>query len=254
MTEKTEISYDAIPNFPRCTVDGHAGRLIFGRLSGTPTVCMQGRFHHYEGYPLWKCVIPIRVMKMMGIKYIILSNAAGALNTKFRVGDIVMAKDHINIMGFAGNNPLQGPNEERLGPRFLPMTRAYSKSLLEMARKVAEEMGVSDEVHEGVITCVGGPNFETIAEVKALKMLGADVVGMSVVHEVITARHCGLTVFAFSLITNIYNIDCDNDDETNHEEVMDVGKKRQDVLKMFVERIVNRIGNLESKANENITK
>lgn len=196
-------------------------------------------------------MIPIRVMKLLGIKYLIVTNAAGGLNPKYRVGDLVLAKDHINVMGFAGNTPLQGPNEEQLGPRFLPMTNAYDKTLLQIAKAVAKEMRISDVTHEGVITCVAGPNFETVAESRALRMLGADVVGMSVVHEVVTARHCGLTVFAFSLITNMCIMDYDNDDEIKHEEVMDVGAMRKDVIKTFISGIVSRIASLEQGLIEN---
>lgn len=245
MKETTRIPYDIIPHFPVSTVAGHVGELIFGYFSDIPVVCMNGRFHHYEGYPLWKCVVPIRVMKLIGVKYVILTNAAGGLNPNYKVGDIVMVKDHINIMGFVGNNPLQGIKDDRLGPRFLPMTNAYDKKLLEIGQNSAQKLSIGDTVHEGVITCVAGPNFETVAEMKALRTLGADAVGMSVVHEAVTARHCGLTVFAFSLITNMCIMDYDNRDETKHEEVMDVGKMRQDVLKVFVENIIVGIGNIE---------
>lgn len=214
-------------------------------------MCMQGRFHYYEGYPLWKCVIPIRVMKLLGVKHLLLTNAAGGLNPKYGVGDIIIAKDHINVMGFAGNTPLQGPNEDRFGPRFMPMTNAYSKELRQVAKRIAKEMGISNVTHEGVITCVAGPNFESVAECKALRMLGADVVGMSVVHEAVTARHCDLTVFAFSLITNMCIMDYDSCDEVNHAGVMDVGEMRKDVIKTFVGRIVNHILKTEGQTKEN---
>lgn len=214
---------------------------MFGYLSGIPVVMMQGRFHYYEGYPLWKCAMPVRVMKLIGVNCLIATNAAGGLNPKYKVGDIMLVKDHINIMGFAGNNPLQGPNDERFGPRFPPMNKAYDKEFLENGKRIAKEIGIGDLVHEGVYTCLGGPNFETVAELRMLKMLGVDAVGMSTVHEVITARHCNLTVFAFSLITNMCITDYDNHDEANHEEVIDVGKMREDVLKKFIEHIVDYI-------------
>lgn len=247
MQETTEFSYDSIPNFSVSTVDGHAGKLIFGYFSNVPVVCMNGRLHHYEGYPLWKCVTPIRVMKLIGVKYLIVTNAAGGLNPDYNVGDIVMVKDHINIMGFVGNNPLHGLHDDRLGPRFLSMKNAYDKDLLKIGRTIAEELKITETIHEGVITCVAGPNFETIAEMKALRALGVDAVGMSVVHEVVTARHCGLTVFAFSLITNMCIMDYDNDDETKHEEVIDVGKMRKDVLQTFVGRTVTEIARIQNK-------
>lgn len=244
-----EFSYANIPHFPVSTVDGHAGKLIFGHFSDIPVVCMNGRFHYYEGYPLWKCVIPIRVMKLIGVNYLIVTNAAGGLNPNYKVGDIVMVKDHINIMGFTGNSPLQGLSDYRLGPRFLSMVNAYDKKLLQFGRNTAQKLNIENSTHEGVITCVAGPNFETVAEMKALRMLGADAVGMSVVHEVVTARHCCLTVFAFSLITNMCIMDYDNKDETKHEEVMDVGKMRQDVIKDFVKNIVADIGKIKVNTN-----
>lgn len=221
------------------TVEGHVGQLVFGYLSGVPVVCMQGRFHYYEGYPLWKCAMPVRVMKLLGVTHLIASNAAGGLNKSYKVGDIMLVRDHINMMGFAGNNPLQGPNDDRFGPRFPPMNTAYDKTLIQKARQVAIEEDLGGMVHEGVYTCLGGPNFETVAELKMLGMLGVDAVGMSTVHEVITARHCGMTVLAFSLITNMCITDYNCYDEANHEEVMDVGKMREDVLKRFVARIVD---------------
>nr|CAH7718672.1 unnamed protein product [Callosobruchus chinensis] len=216
---KIEIPYEKIPHFPRSTVKGHVGELVFGYLSNVPVVCMRGRFHYYEGYPLWKCAMPVRVMKLLGVEHLIVTNAAGGLNSNYKVGDIMLVKDHINLMGFAGNNPLQGPNDER-----------FEKN-----------------IHEGVYTCLGGPNFETVAELKMLKMLGADTVGMSTVHEVITARHCNLNVFAFSLITNMCVIDYDCEEDPNHEEVIDVGKMREDVLKNFVKRVVKNLAETHYK-------
>lgn len=250
LSDTQEFTYDAIPNFPVSTVDGHAGKLVFGNFGATPAVCMQGRFHYYEGYPLWKCVLPVRVMKLLGAKYLIVTNAAGALNQTYRVGDVVLVKDHINIMGFAGNTPLQGPNLDRLGPRFFPMTRAYDRDLLRTAKRIAEDLGISEITREGVITCVAGPNFETVAEMRALTSLGADVVGMSTVHEAVAARHCGLALLAFSLITNMCIMDYDNEEETNHEAVVDVGEMRAEQLRAFVGRVVEHIGGAEGVAKK----
>ncbi|CAK9802195.1 Purine nucleoside phosphorylase [Anthophora quadrimaculata] len=233
--------YEEIPHFPVSTVKGHHGQMIFGILKGVPVMCMKGRFHYYEGYPLWKCVIPIRVMKLLGVTHLIATNAAGGLNPTYNVGDIMMVKDHVNVMGFAGNNPLQGPNDERFGPRFLPMNRAYSSKLLKIGQQVADEMGISHMVHKGVYICLGGPNFETVAELKMLKILGIDAVGMSTVHEVITARHCDMTVFAFSLITNQCVMDYETPEEPTHEEVMNTGKERESLLQEYVLRIILRI-------------
>lgn len=236
------IPYEQIPNFPVSTVKGHAGRLVFGYLSGIEVVCMQGRFHYYEGYPLWKCAMPVRVMKLVGVTNLIATNAAGGLNGNFKVGDVMLVKDHINIMGFAGNNPLQGPNDERFGPRFPPMNKAYDRELLKKAKEIWKAEIQTDAVlHEGVYTCLGGPNYETVAELKMLKMLGVDAVGMSTVHEVITARHCNITVLAFSLITNQCVIDYESHEEANHAEVIDASESRQQVLKCFVQKIVEYI-------------
>ncbi|XP_076684774.1 purine nucleoside phosphorylase isoform X2 [Andrena cerasifolii] len=241
LEDKQCFPYEEIPHFPVSTVKGHTGQMVFGYLQGVPVMCMQGRFHYYEGYPLWKCAMPVRVMKLVGVTHLIATNAAGGLNPMYKVGDIMIVKDHVNMMGFAGNNPLQGPNDDRFGPRFPPMNKAYSDELLEMGDQVAREMGISDFVHKGVYTCLGGPNFETVAELKMLRMVGVDAVGMSTVHEVITARHCDLMVFAFSLITNQCVTDYENHEQANHEEVMEVGKARQPVLQEYVSRIVTRL-------------
>lgn len=248
LEDPVEFPYETIPHFPVSTVKGHEGKLVFGRLSGVPVVCMQGRFHYYEGYPLWKCAMPVRVMKLIGVNFLIASNAAGGLNSDYKVGDIMIVRDHINLMGFAGNNPLQGPNEDRFGPRFPPMNQAYNCDLIREARYIGRELGMDGFMHEGVYTCVGGPNFETVAELRMLKMLGVDAVGMSTVHEVIIGRHCDMTVFAFSLITNACITRYDCDDNPNHEEVIDVGKMREGVLRVFVQNLVKRI-NREGQAN-----
>lgn len=245
LSDPIHIPYKNIPNFPESTVHGHIGQLVFGYCMGVPVVCMQGRFHYYEGYPLWKCAMPVRVMKLIGCTHLIATNAAGGLNPAFRVGDVMLVRDHINLMGFAGNNPLQGPNDERFGPRFPPMNKAYNMDLIEKAREIWKEQNPKEAIHEGVYTCLGGPNFETVAELKMLKMLGVDAVGMSTVHEVITARHCNLEVLTFSLITNECVTCYDSKDEANHAEVIDVGKLRQNVLKKFVEKIVHVIAQIE---------
>ncbi|XP_015587700.1 purine nucleoside phosphorylase isoform X2 [Cephus cinctus] len=246
VTNRLIFPYEDVPHFPVSTVHGHVGQLVFGYLEGIPVMCMQGRFHYYEGYPLWKCAMPVRVMKLVGVTYLIATNAAGGLNPKFKVGDIMMVKDHVNMMGFAGNNPLQGPNDDRFGPRFPPMSKAYNTKLLDVGAKIAEEMGISDIVHQGVYTCLGGPNYETVAELRMLRMIGVDAVGMSTVHEVITARHCDLTVFAFSLITNQCIVDYEDLGEANHAEVVDVGLSKQFVIQEFVSRMVLQIKEIYS--------
>lgn len=250
LVDKLCIPYEDIPHFPVSTVKGHTGRMVFGYLKGVPVMCMQGRFHYYEGYPLWKCAMPVRVMKLVGVTHLIVTNAAGGLNPTYKVGDIMIMKDHVNMMGFAGNNPLQGPNDDRFGPRFPPMNKAYNAELIKIGEQVAREMGINDFVHKGVYTCLGGPNFETVAELKMLRMVGVDAVGMSTVHEVITARHCNLTVFGFSLITNMCAFDYEDECNVNHEEVIDVGKAKQTILEEFVSKMVVHLKNLVDQENQ----
>ncbi|MBN3304943.1 PNPH phosphorylase, partial [Amia calva] len=248
LKDQTVIKYSDIPNFPQSTVSffasvvhGHAGRLIFGNLNGKPCVCMQGRFHLYEGYPIWKVTFPIRIFKLLGVQTVIMTNAAGGLNQDYKVGDIMLMKDHINMPGFAGNNPLVGPNEEQFGARFPCMSDAYDRDLLKLARKMGAELGYSDFLREGVYCVLGGPSFETIAECRMLNRLGADAVGMSTVHEVIVARHCGMRVFGLSLITNLAVMDYESEQRANHEEVLETGKLRAGQLEKLVTSFVSRI-------------
>uniref|UniRef100_A0A182X706 Purine nucleoside phosphorylase n=1 Tax=Anopheles quadriannulatus TaxID=34691 RepID=A0A182X706_ANOQN len=241
LTDVDSFDYETIPHFPVSTVAGHVGRLVFGYLAGVPVMCMQGRFHHYEGYPLAKCAMPVRVMHLIGCTHLIATNAAGGANPKYRVGDIMLIKDHINLMGFAGNNPLQGPNDERFGPRFFGMANTYDPKLNQQAKVIARQIGIENELREGVYTCLGGPNFETVAEVKMLSMLGVDAIGMSTVHEIITARHCGMTCFAFSLITNMCTMSYEEEEEHCHDSIVGVGKNREKTLGEFVSRIVKHI-------------
>ncbi|KAG8276122.1 hypothetical protein J6590_072140 [Homalodisca vitripennis] len=176
LSDKVAFPYETIPHFPTSTVPGHAGRLVFGKLNGVPLMCMQGRFHYYEGYPLWKCSMPVRVMKLVGVTHLIITNAAGGLNPDYEPGDIMIMKDHINLLGFAGNNPLQGVNDERFGPRFVAMNRAYDAGLRAVAWDVAKDLNMADVTREGVYAVIGGPNFETIAELRMLRTCGADAV------------------------------------------------------------------------------
>jgi len=238
LKDRDVFPYEEIPNFPTSTVPGHAGRMVIGLLEGVPVICMQGRFHCYEGYPLWKCAMPVRVMKLVGVTHLVVTNAAGGLNPAYNVGDIMLLKDHINMQGFAGDSPLKGRNDERFGPRFPAMNNSYDLGLRQLAKDVAKEIGISDYIREGVYVMLGGPAYETVAELRLLRMLGVDAVGMSTVPEVIVARHCGMTVFAFSLITNecITEYDCDR--EANHEEVIETANKRQNDLKLLVTRMV----------------
>lgn len=244
LKDQLVINYSDIPNFPHRsggTVQGHAGNLVFGTLKGKPCVCMQGRFHLYEGYPIQKTTMPIRVFKLLGVETVLLTNAAGGLNQEYSVGDIMIIKDHINIPGFAGNNPLVGPNDERFGPRFPCMSDVYDRDLQQLAHKVATELDYSAFMQEGVYSVLGGPSYETIAECRMLRLLGADAVGMSTVHEVIVAHHCGLRVFALSLITNQSVMDYDSEKKANHAEVLQTAEMRARQLAKLVATMVSRI-------------
>jgi purine-nucleoside phosphorylase len=192
-----EIDYSEIPNFPRSTVAGHAGKLIYGDFSNRKVVALKGRFHYYEGHKADQIALPVRVLKYLGIKCLFLSNAAGGLNPAFRTGDIMIISDHINLLP----NPLIGPNDERIGPRFPDMSEAYDKYLIRKALIIAEENNI--KVHSGVYFATTGPTFETPAEYKFFRVAGADAVGMSTAPEVIIARHMGLPCFAVSVITDL---------------------------------------------------
>lgn len=222
LDNRVVIPYEAIPGWPQSTVHGHSGNLVIGHLEGKVVLAQQGRAHFYEGYNLEQVTFPIRVMHLLGVKTVILTNAAGGLNTGYRVGDLMVLNDHINFVGMTGSNPLMGPNDERFGPRFLGMVHTYDKAMRNVAKQVAVEAGIP--LHEGVYVCLSGPNFETPAEVRMLRVLGGDAVGMSTVHEVLVARHMGMRVMACSGITNEGIDSLDVEMETNHEEVLDAGK------------------------------
>ncbi len=197
MRERIVIPYGEIPGFPRSTVAGHAGRFVAGKVGSVPVLCMQGRFHYYEGYDLATVALPIRLMAKLGVETVLLTNAAGGINTDFSPGDFMVIDDHINMLG---NNPLRGSNEDSLGPRFPDMTEAYDRGLRQLADSVAEEQGTG--LHHGIYLATSGPSFETPAEIRAFRVLGADAVGMSTVPECIVARHSGIKVLGISCITN----------------------------------------------------
>ena len=208
-----EISYKDIPNFPMSTVEGHKGSLIFGTLNNVEVVVQSGRFHYYEGYGMKVLTFPIRVYKELGIEVVVLSNAAGGMNPAFKVGDIMLIRDHLNLFG---DNPLMGPNYDELGPRFLDMSEAYSKRLRNIARATAKQHGV--HLQEGVYVGVTGPCFETPSEYRMFHILGGDAVGMSTVPETIVARHGGMEVVAFSVITDLGVVGVV--EKASHEEVL----------------------------------
>lgn len=227
------ISYDETPHFPRSTVVGHRGELALGRLAGQTVVVMRGRFHFYEGYSMQETTFPVRVMRALGVDTLLLTNAAGGLRGDWRVGDLMQIRDHINFPGMSGNNPLIGPNDDRLGVRFPAMTDAYDKELAALAHRSAETHHVT--LHSGVYAMVTGPSFETPAELGLLRQLGADVVGMSTVPEVIVARHGGMRVLAISLVTNIATPDAP---PANHQEVLEAGEAAKDSFGALLLRIL----------------
>lgn len=210
------IPYQDIPHFPVSTVEGHAGQLVIGGLEGKIVACMQGRFHYYEGYSMKEVTFPIRVFKALGINVLVVTNAAGGMNRNFKPGDLMIMTDHINFMG---DNPLLGPNDPELGPRFPDMSEAYRKEFVELGKKVAADENI-DRVQSGVYVAVSGPNFETPAELNMLSRMGADAVGMSTVPEVIVANHAGVKVFGVSCITDMAI--ADDLAPLEHEQVMAV--------------------------------
>ena len=231
LTDPVAIPYAEIPHFPRPTVEGHAGRLVIGSFAGTPLAVMQGRVHAYEGYTPAQVIFPIRVLARLGIKTLIVTNAAGGIRTDLAAGQLVLISDHIN---FTGTHPLTGPNDRRLGERFFDLSDAYSRRLRQLAHRAAEAEGVT--LPEGVYLGLGGPSFETPAEIRAFRILGADLVGMSTVHEVIAARHLGLEVLGFSSVTNMAAGVLD--EPINHAEVLEIGARVQQTLTRVLAALV----------------
>lgn len=227
------ISYKDIPNFPISTVQGHEGKLVFGTLSGRNVVVMQGRFHYYEGYDTKTIAFPVRVMKYLGIKLLILSNASGGINRDFRVSDIMIITDHINLLP----NPLIGPNDDRIGARFPEMSEPYSKSAIALADKIAEEKGI--KLQHGVYTANTGPTYETPSEYNYYRLIGADCVGMSTTPEVIVARHCGLPVFAMSVITDLGGKDLAY--VVTHEEVINAANVAEPKMSAILKEMMVRL-------------
>ncbi|XP_069744137.1 purine nucleoside phosphorylase 4a [Narcine bancroftii] len=240
-TDQESFKYTDIPNFPKSTVSGHAGQLVFGELAGKTCVCMQGRFHMYEGYPLTKVTFPVRVFRLLGAEILIVTNAAGSIADDYNPGDFMIIKDHINMPGMAGLNPLQGPNDERFGSRFPCMSDAYDRALGKLALNISTQMDCNNLMHEGVYCYVGGPSFETIAEACLLQKFGVDAVGMSTVPEVIVARHCGLRVFGVSLITNKVTKKYDSIEVVDHESVLNIGKMRAGIFQSLIMELVGRL-------------
>jgi len=229
--EKASIPYEDIPSFPRATAQGHKGTLVAGRLSGTPVVAMQGRFHLYEGYTPAEVTFPVRVMASLGISYLFITSAAGGLNPLFNRGDLMLITDHINL---TGRNPLVGPNLEAFGPRFPDMSNVYPGELRSLAREQALRIGIN--LREGVYAGILGPSLETPAETRFLRMAGADAVGMSTVPEAIVGVHCGMKIMAIAAITNVNLPDCM--EETSIEQVIEAADRCGPKLSKLWEAIV----------------
>ena len=216
------IPYAEIPHFPVSTVQGHAGEMVIGALAGKPVIAMHGRVHYYEGYSPQQVTFPLRVMQRLGVSTLILTNAAGGLNPTFAVGDLMLIEDHINFVGMAGANPLRGPNLAEFGPRFPAANRVYTRRLRDLALTVANREEIV--LQRGVYVALSGPNFESPAEVRMLRTLGGDAVGMSTAPEAIVAHHAGMDVLAISTITNLAVAEMDAAGEPTHEEVMEAGR------------------------------
>lgn len=232
--QPTATSYAEIPHFPQSTVPGHGGRLLVGAISGVPVAVMQGRVHAYEGYTSDEVTFPIRVLARLGVKTLVLTNAAGGINAAFRQGQLVLISDHINL---SGRNPIAGPSDERFGPRFFDMSEAYSARLRALAKDAAEEMDL--DLEEGVYVSVLGPSFETPAEIRAFRTMGADLVGMSTVQETIVARQMGIEVLGISCVTNLAaGI---QGTPLSHEEVLETGRAVEARLAELLTRLTARL-------------
>ena len=229
------IPYKEIPGFPVPTAVGHKGNLIIGTLGGKTVIAMQGRFHYYEGNTMDVVTLPIRVMKVLGIKYLFVSNAAGGVNFDFHVGDLMIITDHINHLP----NPLVGPNLEEFGPRFPDMTRPYDRKLMAKAQAIAEEMGI--EVRKGVYFAGTGPSYETPAEYKYFRLIGADAVGMSTIPEVIVARHSDIAVFGMSVITNEAHDDYDEDYVNDGDDVVNAADAAADKMTVLFTKLIESL-------------
>lgn len=234
ITDKTEIPYETIPNFPVSTVEGHSGKLILGKLGGIDILAMQGRFHYYEGYDMKSVTFPVRVMKAIGIENLLVSNASGGVNPEFEIGDLMIITDHINLFP---EHPLRGKNYNELGPRFPDMSEAYTKDFITKAKSIAARNNI--KVVEGVYVGTSGPTFETPSEYRYFRTIGGDAVGMSTVPEVIVANHAGMKVFGISIVTDLGVPG--KIIEVTHEEVQEIGNRAQPLMTQIMKELVKEI-------------
>lgn len=233
------IPYDEIPHWPASTVAGHVGQVVLGKLAGKTVMILQGRTHFYEGYPISQVTLAIRVMFLLGVRTLIVTNAAGGINRSFAPGDLMLIEDHLNLPGLAGQNPLRGANDEQFGPRFPDMTQAYDADLRRLALEVAAGLGF--ELRQGVYAFVAGPSYETPAELRLLQTLGADAVGMSTVPEVVTARHANMRVLGISSITNLAVPDPPAGAQLLHSDVLEIGRQIVPRLQQLVYGVISRL-------------
>lgn len=235
--DSVELMGTEVPGWPESTVEGHTGRLVIGHMEGVPVFVMQGRSHYYEGHDITRLGLPVRVMQTLGAEYLFVTNAAGAVNPGYSPGDLMILNDHINLMGMAGTNPLRGPNLDDFGPRFPDMSQPYDRELIAKAQDAAGEENI--ECHEGVYICLAGPSYETPADLRFLKGIGVDAVGMSTVPEVIVARHGGMRVLGISGISNKANLD--GTTVTTHEEVIEAGEVIVPKLSTILRGVIKRL-------------
>lgn len=235
--EAVVIPFNEIPHWPVSTIQGHAGRLLIGTLYGKPAMVMQGRVHYYEGYSMDQVTFPIRVMQRLGIDLIVLTNAAGAIAPDYEPGDVMVLNDHIALIGMAGLNPLRGPNLSEFGERFPDMSQPYDHALIQLSKQVAAELKIN--LHEGVYVCLSGPSFESPADLRFLRTIGADAVGMSTVPETIVARHGKTRVLGFSGISNKANLD--GSTITTHEEVLQAGQLIVPKLTAIIRSVIEKV-------------
>ena len=237
LTNRVTIAYDEIPNFPppkdKCSCN--AGHVVFGRVGDVSVIFFTRILQYCDGYTLQQCVMPVRILKLLGVPTLVIASTGECINQCLVVGDIVLIKDHINLMGMAGHNPLRGRNEDRFGPRFLAMNNAYDTSMVQKVKDLLRESDLENKVFDGVYACSSGPSSTTLSEVKMLDALGVDVIGKSVVHEVITAKHCGMKVFAFALITRTCDFEENVETPDTHEQVV---KQQAEILQKFLESFI----------------
>lgn len=238
--DKQEIQYADIPEFPRSTVHGHKGVFAYGNLNNLPVICMQGRFHPYEGYSTALCTLPLKVLKLLGVKLVIITNAAGGLNPSLSVGDLMLIKDHFSLPLLSMQNPLVGHNDERFGPRFVPVSNIYDKKLRALMHKCGKELNL--DLKEGVYGTISGPSYETVTDSLFYLKNGADCVGMSTSHEATVACYCGLKVVALSIITDKVAIEYDAEDGSDHNEIVKIAKLKAKDAEKLVSYFITQLG------------